>query len=186
MSTLPKRERLIEAATTLFYHQGVVNTTLADIAQHADIPLGNVYYHFHTKEALVAAVIHQHVQSLQLLFADWERLADPRERLLALLTIYRQEEPMLARYGCPHGSLCQELDKGDAVLATTATQLFQTYREWAQGQLRQLGKDEQEASDLALDFIMSLQGAFLISSCFRAPDMLARKLQRMEVWVRSL
>ena len=37
-----------------------------------------------------------------------------------------------------------------------------------------------------LDFIMSLQGAFLISSCFRMPDMLERKLQRMEACVRSL
>jgi TetR/AcrR family transcriptional regulator, transcriptional repressor for nem operon len=186
MPTLSKRDRLIEAATTLFYHQGVVNTTLADIAQHADIPLGNVYYHFRTKEALVAAVIHQHVQGLQSMFADWERLSDPRERLLALLAVERQEESMLARYGCPHGSLCQELDKGDDVLATTGAELFQTYLEWARGQLRLLGKDEPEASDLAFDFIASLQGAILLSTCFRAPDMLERKLQRLEAWVRSL
>lgn len=186
MPASSKRDRLIEAATTQFYHQGVVNTSLAEIAQHADVPLGNVYYHFRTKEALVVAVIHQQIQSLQSLFADWEQLSNPRERLLALLAVYRQEESMLARYGCPHGSLCQELDKGDAALATTAAQLLQTYIEWVQGQLRLLGKDEQEASDLALDFFASLQGAFLISSCFRTPEMLERRLQRMEAWVRSL
>lgn len=186
MPTSSKRDRLIEAATTRFYHHGVVNTSLADIAQHADIPLGNVYYHFRTKEALVTAVIHQQIQSLRSLFADWEQLSDSRERLLALLTVYRQEEAMLARYGCPHGSLCQELDKSDTVLATTAAQLLQTYIEWVQGQLLLLGKDEQEASDLALDFFASLQGVFLISSCFRAPGMLERRLQRMEAWVRSL
>ena len=186
MPSLPKQDRLIEAATTLFYHQGVVNTTLADIAQQADIPLGNVYYHFRTKEALVTAVIHQHVQSLQALFAEWEHLFDPRERLLGLLAANRQEATVLARYGCPDGSLIQELDKGDAGLATTAAQVFQTYLEWAQKQLRLLGKDEQEASDLAFDFIASLQGAFLLSSCFRSPDVLERKLQRLEAWVRSL
>src|SRR5690348_9835877 len=101
MPTLSKRDRLIEAATTVFYHQGVINTTLADIAQHADIPLGNVYYHFRTKEALITAVIHRHAEGLQAMFADWERLSDPRERLLALLAVYREEEPILARYGCP-------------------------------------------------------------------------------------
>jgi AcrR family transcriptional regulator len=186
MSTLSKRDRLIEAASTMFYHQGVVNTTLADIAQHADIPLGNIYYHFRTKEALVAAVIDRHVQGLQSLFVAWDRLSDPRSRLLALLAVYREEKSMLARYGCPHGSLCQELDKGDEALATTATQLFQTYVEWVRGQLRQLGKDEPEVSDLAFDFIASLQGGFLLSNCFRAPDLLERKLQRMEAWVRSL
>jgi TetR/AcrR family transcriptional repressor of nem operon len=186
MPALPKRDQLIEAATTLFYHQGVGNTTLADIAQQAGIPLGNVYYHFRTKEALVTAVIDRHVQSLQALFADWERLFDPRERLLGLLAVNRQEATVLARYGCPDGSLIQELDKGDAELATTAAQVFQTYLEWAQRQLRLLGKDEQEASELAVDFIASLQGTFLLSSCFRAPDLLERKLQRLEAWVRSL
>jgi hypothetical protein len=120
------------------------------------------------------------------MFADWERLPDPRERFLALLAVYREEEPMLVRYGCPHGSLCQELEKGDGALATAASQLFQTYVDWARGQFRLLGKDEQEADDLALDFIASLQGVFLLSNCFRAPDMLERKLQRMETWVHSL
>jgi len=186
MSTVPKRDRLIEAATTLFYHQGVANTTLAHIAQRADIPLGNIYYHFRTKEALIVAVIHQHIQSVQGMFAGWEQLPGPRERLLALLDVYRQEESMLARYGCPHGSLCQELDKDDAALATLAARLLQTYLEWTQEQLGLLGKDTQEASDLALDFITSLQGAFLLSSCFRASALLERKLQRMEAWVRSL
>ncbi|MFL5661879.1 MAG: TetR/AcrR family transcriptional regulator [Ktedonobacteraceae bacterium] len=186
MPTLSKQDRLIEAATIVFYHQGVVNTTLADIAKHAGIPLGNVYYHFRTKEALVAAVIQRHVQGLQSMFADWEQLSDPRERFLALLAAERQEKSTLARYGCPHGSLCQELDKGDDALATAATQLFQTYVEWAREQLRLLGKDEPEASDLAVDFIASLQGAFLLSNCFRSTDLLERKLQRMETWVRSL
>ena len=46
-----KRDRLIEAAKEKFYQQGVARTTLADIAQQAQVPLGNVYYHFRTKEA---------------------------------------------------------------------------------------------------------------------------------------
>ena len=37
-----KRERLTEAAKTLFYQQGVTRTTLADIAHEAKVPLGNV------------------------------------------------------------------------------------------------------------------------------------------------
>jgi len=44
-----KRARLMEAAETLFYQQGVHRTTLADIAQEAEVPLGNIYYHFRTK-----------------------------------------------------------------------------------------------------------------------------------------
>ena len=46
MSNSLKRDRLIEAATSLFYQHGVTATTLAAIAQQAEVPLGNVYYHF--------------------------------------------------------------------------------------------------------------------------------------------
>ena len=41
-----KRDRLIDAASQLFYEQGVERTTIADIAAAADVPAGNVYYYF--------------------------------------------------------------------------------------------------------------------------------------------
>ena len=47
-----KRDRLVQAALTVTYQQGFQATTLADIAQFAEVPLGNVYYYFRTKEAL--------------------------------------------------------------------------------------------------------------------------------------
>ena len=59
------------------------------------------------------AVVQAHTQELQSLFRKWERIADPCQRLLALLQTAREQEQALARYGCPHGSLCQELDKED-------------------------------------------------------------------------
>ena len=52
-----KRERLIAAAVELVYRQGVARTTLADIAQAADVPVGNVYYYFKTKDDIIAAVV---------------------------------------------------------------------------------------------------------------------------------
>ncbi len=39
------------------YRQGATATTLADIAQAADVPLGNVYYYFKTKDDLIRAVV---------------------------------------------------------------------------------------------------------------------------------
>jgi TetR/AcrR family transcriptional repressor of nem operon len=47
-----KRERLLGAAADLLYRQGVEKTTLADIAQAADVALGNIYYYFKTKDAM--------------------------------------------------------------------------------------------------------------------------------------
>jgi TetR/AcrR family transcriptional repressor of nem operon len=186
MSNSLKRDRLIEAAKSMFYQQGVTGTTLADIAQQAEVPLGNVYYHFRTKEALVEAVIKTHLQEVQSLFAQLDRAPDPRQRLLGLLAAEREGEHALARYGCPYGSLSQELNKEDGQPATTAALLLQAYLDWTATQFRLLGKHEEEAKDCALDLISSLQGTFLLANSFRSPELLERKLQRLETWLRTL
>lgn len=186
MTTVPKRERLVEAAKDMFYQQGVTRTTLADIAQQAQVPLGNVYYHFRTKETLIEVVIQAHIQELQSFLARLALNPDPRQRLLALVASGQENQQGLVRYGCPHGSLCQELDKEGGQPANLASQLFQTYLDWAETQFRLLGKEEQEAKDCALDLISSLQGAFLLTNSFRSPELLERKLQRLAAWLHSV
>ena len=52
-----KRSRLLEAANRLVHAQGFNQTTLADIAREAEVPLGNVYYYFKTKEDIGHALI---------------------------------------------------------------------------------------------------------------------------------
>ena len=52
------------AATQLLRQQGIGQTTLADIAEAADVPVGNVYYYFKTKDDIIAAVIETHAQHL--------------------------------------------------------------------------------------------------------------------------
>lgn len=186
MTTISKRNRLVEAARDMFYQQGVTRTTLADIAQQAEVPLGNVYYHFRTKEALIEAVIQAHLQDLQAFLTRLALDPDPRQRLLALVSAGQESEQEVARYGCPHGSLCQELDKEGNQSASMASQLFQTYLNWAETQFCLLGKDEQEARDCALDLISSLQGTFLLTNSFRSPELLERQLQRLASWLRAV
>ena len=186
MKSRGKRERLTEAARDLFYQQGVTRTTLADIAQKAEVPLGNVYYYFPTKEALVESVIQSYLQELQSWFGKLEQNSDPRERLRGLLTGARNNEDALTRYGCPHGSLCQELDKEGNQLASTASRIFQIYLDWAHTQFLLLCKDEETAQDYALDLISSLQGTFLLSNSFRSTGLLERKLQRLDKWLSDI
>ena len=52
-----KRERLVAGAREVMHRQGVENTTIADVAGAADVPVGNVYYYFKTKDELIDAAI---------------------------------------------------------------------------------------------------------------------------------
>ncbi|MBV9231924.1 MAG: TetR/AcrR family transcriptional regulator [Chloroflexi bacterium] len=177
-----KRVRLTEAAETLFYQQGVHRTTLADIAQEAEIPLGNVYYHFRTKEALIEAVIEARLRENLENFAAWEQEPDPRNRLLSFIRAGHAGAEQIAIYGCPCGSLSQEMGKSDDQLAQKTAEIFRRQLEWVKQQFCLLGKGE-EASDLAVDLVSWLQGAMLLTHSSHSPDLLKRKLARMEDWL---
>src|SRR5258708_38752156 len=80
-----KRQRLVEGACLVLHQQGVEKTTLADIAQAADVPVGNVYYYFKTKDELVQAAIDAHAQDIQTMLASFDRHPSPKARLKAFL-----------------------------------------------------------------------------------------------------
>lgn len=184
--TSNRRQRLVDAAKLAFYRQGYATTTLADVAELADVPLGNIYYYFHTKDDLLAAVIHAHLGEIRAGFAQWEQDPDPRQHLLAFLQAERDGRDDLARYGCPYGSLCQELAKGDTPLTTLAAQLFEAQIEWAAQQFHLMGQDDTAARELATDLIASLQGAFLLAYSSRSPALLERQLDRLQAWIESV
>lgn len=149
MSRLDKRALLLEAANILVYPQGYNQTTLADIAREADIPLGNVYYYFKTKEEIGQALIEHRSAFYRSLIASWEQAANPKKRLLALVGMVAEQREILANSGCPIGSLCQELNKEGGPLADRASSLLEAMLSWAEPQFRLLGKDD-DAFDLAL------------------------------------
>src|SRR4029078_3659067 len=96
-----KRVRLIEAAKVLIHQQGFNLTTLADIAQEADVPLGNVYYYFKTKEAIGEAVIEKRAAELLEFLSKMDENGDPKARLLAFLHSATADLELTARFGCP-------------------------------------------------------------------------------------
>src|SRR5277367_81588 len=107
-----KRAELVRAATRLLHMQGFHRTTLAHVAERAKVPLGNVYYYFKTKEALAEAVIAAHEAALRELFASWVAAhREPRLRLRRLVRAPLDPAASIVQFGCPHGSLCQELEK---------------------------------------------------------------------------
>ena len=112
-----KRTRLIEAANKLIHQQGFNQTTLADIARESEVPLGNVYYYFKTKEEIGSALIEHRADFYRGVIESWNQLPDPKQRLVALIQMVSGERETLAQSGCPIGSLCQELHKDGGVLA---------------------------------------------------------------------
>jgi TetR/AcrR family transcriptional regulator, transcriptional repressor for nem operon len=179
-----KRARLIAAAAETIYAAGVEKTTLADIAAAAGIPLGNVYYYFKTKDALVQAVVEAHLAEARTMLAAIDNAHQtPRERLKALFGALAQQSDLIARYGCPHGSLCQELGKrADGTPA--AAELMREPVEWAERQFAAMGRPD--ARDLAVQVIARYQGTALLTSAFRDPGLMEAEARRVAQWIDTL
>ena len=180
-----KRQRLIAAASRLLHQQGVEKTTLADIAQAADVPVGNVYYYFKTKDDIIAAVIEAHVQQSKAALASIDSThRSPKSRLKALVGEYADQSEVIALYGCPHGSLCSELDKRPGAPDFALAELMRVPIEWAEEQFRALG--QRNARDLAVSLIAAYEGSALLANTFRDPDILTREARRLNRWIDTL
>jgi AcrR family transcriptional regulator len=179
-----KRERLVEGARRVLHQQGVEKTTIADIARAADVPVGNVYYYFKTKDQLVAAAIDGHAADVNALLRSLERHRTPQARLKALIYELMSQREVVADYGCPLGSLCSELDKRADGLDHACSELLRLPVEWAEQQFRSMGR--RDARDLAVALIASYEGIALLTNTFHDPELMAREGRRLERWIDAL
>ena len=76
-----KRQRLTAAAAVLAHRKGFANTTLADIAEMAEVPLGGVYYYFKSKDELAQAISDSRLSDINALLV---RLAKEGRKVVRL------------------------------------------------------------------------------------------------------
>jgi len=180
-----KRERLVASASQLLHQHGAEKTTLADIAQAADVPVGNVYYYFKTKDDIVAAVVKTHIDQTKAALASIDsRHRSPKSRLKALVGELAGQGEVIAHYGCPLGSLCSELDKRPGSPDFALAELMLVPIEWAEEQFRALGR--RDAHDLAVNLIATYEGSALLTNTLRDPNILAREARRLNRWIDTL
>lgn len=94
------REKLFHAAVTLIAEQGFSSTTVEEIAEHAGVAKGTVYYNFSSKTGLFEELLRHGVE---LLTADLKEAADAaasagRSRVDALDAMVRSALVFIDRY----------------------------------------------------------------------------------------
>jgi hypothetical protein len=92
---------------------------------------------------------------------------------------------LVARSGCPVGTLCMELHKEGGPLAQDATKLFAELLEWLEAQFRVIN-GKKGSRDLAVHLLSALEGASLLAHTFHSTDYLVRESNRLKRWVRAM
>jgi len=94
------RAALLEAARELFAARGVEHTTIAQIAEHADVAIGSFYNYFSSKEELLDALVESELsKQLELLRRRQARVEDPAEKISIAhrhLVLAAREDPVWA------------------------------------------------------------------------------------------
>jgi TetR/AcrR family transcriptional regulator, transcriptional repressor for nem operon len=179
------RARLIHAAEKTTYHFGFGNASIADIAEEARIPVGNVYYYFKTKDEISEAIINSRVSRFRKLLQEFDLAESPKERLCRFVQIKIKNSEDLARFGCPVGTLCSELRKLGGPPAGKSKVLFSEALSWMERQFTAMGKSV-DARGLAVHLLSATQGVSLLAHTFHDPRMIVVEAERLQAWIRGL
>lgn len=178
--------QIVSAAARLFQERGFENTSFQDLAERSGVPKGNFYYYFRSKDEVLDAVVEsrlnkldEHIKSLE------ESYSDPLVRIQHILLVLTDDSSDPIIYGCPHGSLCVELAKGDAALLGKAAQTLARLRSWFALQFR-IAKIEGNHDHRALELLSRMQGTMLVGATFRDRAFVRRETKQMQKWVASL
>ena len=171
----PKRERLIAAALEEIHREGYAGTSLAKIADAADVPIGNVYYYFKTKDDLLHAVLDEHIETVEEMLEAAEANDDPKQRILAFVEGLGATADDVAARGCPLGCLTQDLVRsgGDAAPASA----FERQLLWLEREFGSAGAKDPRS--LAVHVMARTQGAATMCHSLGDAQVLRTELDRL-------
>jgi len=149
------------------------------------VPLGNVYYYFKTKEEIGEAIIEERLLQAKALQQRLDEISSPEGRLCGFVKVTVDSRQLLARGGCPIGTLCTELHKEDDALAKHSTVLFSELLKWFETQFRALGA-KADAHGLAVHLLSALQGIAVLAHTLRDPKIVIGEAERLQGWIQTL
>jgi AcrR family transcriptional regulator len=186
------RQRIVMAAMDLFWSKGFQSTSIADILSRTQAHSGSLYHFFPGKQQLLVAVLEAYRDGIEewLLAPVWAGVADPRERIFALLDGYRTHLVTTdCTYGCPIGSLALELHEPDPEIRELLAENFSNWVTAIEGCLNDMGKRLPASTDrrALAEFILTvMEGAVMQSRTYREIGVYDRNIAMLRVHLDQL
>lgn len=173
---LSTRERILEAATELFYAHGIRAVSADKIIERAGITKVTFYRHFRTKDALVVAYLERQ--------AAWERdaldglrasAADEAEALRLFVAAIGAESCKPGFRGCAFINAAAEYAEPDAPVRKTVAE----HRAWYRAMFAELlGGMGVTGTAEAADELMMLRDGAMVSGYLDEPSRVGAALER--------
>jgi TetR/AcrR family transcriptional repressor of nem operon len=186
---------LIEAAHATVRAKGYSATSVDELCAAAGVTKGAFFHHFPSKEALaVAAAGAWTDMAEQRIFteADWVRIADPFDRLLAHIDFrFAMLDGPVENFTCFVGTMVQEAYKSSDAIRAACDASITAYA-------KRLAEDIQPAIDrygigfgvnalgLAFHIQAVLQGAFIMAKAKSDPEIARETVTHLKRYVQML
>ena len=178
------RNKIVETADDLFYRQGFNHTSFSDIAKAVGISRGNFYYHFKTKDDILAAVIESRKAGINEMLQHWSAsIPDVKDRLYHYIDMIVGNQENIFDYGCPIGSVCSELIKLKNINKSNATEMIVLFKDWLTEQFTLLGHSSENAEQYSMHVLTCTQGISLIGQAFKDASYIQREADDLKQWI---
>jgi TetR/AcrR family transcriptional regulator, transcriptional repressor for nem operon len=190
--TKDTRQRIVEAAMELFWLKGYGSTSIADILSRSQVNSGSLYYFFPGKQDVLVAVLEAYRDGIgpMLLEPAWAGVADPVERVFALLATYRRALVETdCTYGCPIGSLALELHEPDPPVRELLAANFRAWVAAVEEQLRAAADGFAPVTDLhsLAELVLNvMEGGVMQARTFRDVGQFDRAVAQLRTHVDAL
>jgi AcrR family transcriptional regulator len=155
---VPARQRLLEAASELFYAEGVQSVGVDRVVERAGVAKATLYTTFGSKDGLVRAyLMGRHDRTRQRMTEELDaRFATPRERLLGVFEVQGLSFVEPGFRGCAFVSASAEAAAGSSVEGAT-----EDYRAWVRALFVGLATEAgaPDPDGLAQQLVMLYDGA---------------------------
>jgi AcrR family transcriptional regulator len=180
------RERILAAASKLFYSQGIRSVGMDLIAEKAGVTKRTLYYHFRSKDDLVAAYLDARDQPNLALFQRWfsETEGDLAEKTRGIFVNLAKSARHPKWLGCGFLRTAAELANmpGHPAIKVGAAHK-KKFEQWMQEQAEAAGIGN--GMPLARQIMVLLDGSFAVSLLHRDPSYMESAGEAARALVRS-
>lgn len=157
----PAREKIVDAANSLFYREGIRAVSVDAVAEKAGVTKKTLYYHFKSKDDLVAEYLASRDQPNLKLYEKWYETADGdvADRIEAIFQNLARSARHPKWKGCGFLRTAAELANlpGHPAIKIGAEHK-KKFERWLAGRLAEDGMSEPEAT--ARQIVLLMDGAF--------------------------
>jgi len=190
-ATLPVRDRIMAAASDLFYRQGYRATGINQVIAESGVAKASFYDHFPSKDDLLLAYAKaMSDREMADMLREVRSLPTPRKRFFGPLTILVPWFESSDYRGCPFQNMIAEIPADNWRVRDVARE----HREKVRSLLRELTSELIAAEphlssingdELADTYLLLFEGAIAMSVVYRQPWPVKQAIRALEVRVKA-